>query len=200
MAEAKKELTKNYMASLSIKKEPYELMNDANLSAAGLLTEAGKESERGAASTAGRIFMGAQENAGQIRTAMGQELSDLELKTAQESSRLRDVGVQLNLEEAAGAQQAAADAQLAAANATTQGFQSVISGVQQGVENLPLYSEYYDEGRKAKKEAKKAAKLKKEQEATKGLNVGVIYNKDKNDMNATVFDKDNNFNQNPFLI
>jgi len=70
---------------------------------------------------------------------MGQELSGLERLSAQEDSRLRDVGVQLDLEEVAGAQLAAANAQELAAQATQQGFEGVTSMAQQLSDFAPLY-------------------------------------------------------------
>ena len=139
MNEAKKALDVNYYAGLSIQKEPYELQREALLSQGAQAIEAGVESERGAAATAGRIY-GAQNVAqGDVRTAMGKEMSDLEKLTAQEESRLRDVGVQINMEEAAGAQQAAADAQRAAAQATQAGFAGIQSMGQQALSMVPLY-------------------------------------------------------------
>lgn len=139
MAEAKKALDVNYYAGLSIQKEPYELQREALLSQGAQAIEAGVESERGAAATAGRVY-GAQNVAqGDVRTAMGKEMSDLEKLTAQEKSRLRDVGVQINMEEAAGAQQAAADAQRAAAQATQAGFAGLQSMGQQALSMVPLY-------------------------------------------------------------
>jgi hypothetical protein len=60
-----------------------------------------------------------------VRTAMGKEISDLEKMSAMEDSRLRDINVQLDMGEIAGAQQAAADAQQASANSMAQGFQGI---------------------------------------------------------------------------
>jgi hypothetical protein len=70
---------------------------------------------------------------------MGQELMNLEKLSATEESRLRDVNVQLDLGEAAGAQQAAADAQEARSAAMAQGFQGVSSMAGYAAEMVPLY-------------------------------------------------------------
>jgi hypothetical protein len=75
-----------------------------------------------------------------VRTAMGQELSDLARLSATEESRLRDVRAQINLEEAAGAQMAARDAQEARAAAIAQGFESVQGLAQTPIQAAPLYS------------------------------------------------------------
>ena len=67
--------------------------------------------------------MATNEGQSGIRTAMGDELQRLYMLSAQEEGRLRDIGVQLDLEEVAGAKLAAANAQELAANATAQGME-----------------------------------------------------------------------------
>lgn len=139
--QAKKDLGKNYYEAIGIQKEPYELSREGLLSSSFGLTQAAQESERGAAEAAGRIYMASQEGQGQVRTAQGQELKNLEMLTAQEDSRLRDIGVGLDLEQAAGYQQAAADAQQAAATATEQGMKSATDAVMTGIkETVPLFN------------------------------------------------------------
>lgn len=145
MQEARKALDVNFYKSLAIQKEPYELQRQALLSAGAQAIEAGVESERGAAATAGRVMMAQNEAQAGVRTEMGKEMMDLEKLTAQEESRLRDVGVQLSLEEVAGAQQAASDAQRAQAAAITQGTQSLTSAGQQIMANASLYGKTKDD-------------------------------------------------------
>lgn len=140
MQEARKALDVNYYESLGIQKEPYELQRQALLSAGAQAIEAGVESERGAAATAGRVMMAQNEAQAGVRTEMGKEMMDLEKLTAQEESRLRDVGAQLSLEEVAGAQQAASDAQRAQAAAIAQGAQSLTSAGQQVIAGADLYA------------------------------------------------------------
>jgi vacuolar-type H+-ATPase subunit H len=96
MESARKKLEVNVYENLSIQKEPFELEREALLSQGAQAIQAGVESERGAAATAGRIQMAQQEGQAGVRTAMGQELAGLERLTAQEEGRLRDVGVQLD--------------------------------------------------------------------------------------------------------
>jgi hypothetical protein len=139
MQEARKKLETNFYAQQGIKKEPYELEREALLSQGAQAIQAGVESERGAAATAGRIQMAQQEGQAGIRTAMGQELTNLENKQLAEESRLRDIGVQLDLGEVAGAQQAAANAAELGAQATQQGFQGVTSMANQLSSFAPLY-------------------------------------------------------------
>ena len=143
MAEARKKLEVNYYDQLAVQKEPYELAREAALAAGAQAIEAGKESERGAAATAGRVQMAQTEEQRKIATAMGEELANLEKLSATEDSRLRDVGAQLDLGEAEGAQQAARDAQEAKNLATQQAMQGVTSMVQQGAQMLPLFAKDY---------------------------------------------------------
>lgn len=139
MAEARKMLEVNVYDKLGIQKEPYELQREAMLSAGAQAIQAGVESERGAAATAGRIAQAQSAAQGEIRGQMGKELSDLEKLSAMEEGRLRDIGVQLNLEEVAGQQQIASDAAKAKMAATQQAFQGIQSMAQQAIQLAPLY-------------------------------------------------------------
>ena len=140
MAQARGLLQKNYAAGLSIQKEPYELEREALLSAGAQSIQAGVESERGAAATAGRIQGQMNEAQQEQRKAMQKELATLEEKTADEASRLRDMDASLYLEEAAGQQKAARDAAEAKAAAIKSGMASATSAIQQGVQAfVPLY-------------------------------------------------------------
>jgi hypothetical protein len=159
MEEARKKLEINYYASLGINKEPYELAREASLASGAQAIQAGVESERGAAATAGRVQMAQNEAQAGIRTEMGKEIADLEMKTAEEQSRLRDVGAQLDLAEVEGNQQVAADAQKAAAAATAQGWQGVTSAIQQGISAVPLYMKDNEEDRLQKRAQQNMEKI-----------------------------------------
>jgi len=140
MDTARKKLEVNFYDQMAINKEPYELEREAMLSQGAQAIQAGQESDRGAAETAGRVQMAMNEGQAGIRTAMGKEMTDIQKMQLAEDSRLRDIGVQLDLGEVEGAQMAARDAQQAAAAATAQGFQGLGSTVQQGLDLIPLYS------------------------------------------------------------
>jgi hypothetical protein len=140
MAEARKKLDVNFYEQLGIQKEPYELEREALLASGAQAIEAGVESERGAAATAGRVQMAQQQGQSGIRSAMGQEMLGLEKLAAGEESRLRDVGYGLDLGEAQGAQLAARDAEQAKVLSTQQGMQGVTSLGQQVAQALPLFS------------------------------------------------------------
>ena len=141
MVEARKKLETNFYDSLSIQKEPYELEIEALLSQGAQAIQAGVESERGAAATAGRIQMAQQQAQAGVRTAMGQELTNLEKLSAAEDARLAGLESNLSLQEVAGAQQAARDAQVLAAQSTTQGVQGLASMGQQAISTfVPLFA------------------------------------------------------------
>jgi hypothetical protein len=140
MSEARKKLEVNYYDQLAIQKEPYELEREALISAGAQAIAAGTESERGAAATAGRIQMAQQQGQRDIAAAMGQEMLGLEKLSAQEESRLRDVGVQLDLAEVEGAQMAAAQAAEAGNIATQQGVQGIVNMGPQVAAMAPLYA------------------------------------------------------------
>ena len=140
MQAARKKLEVNFYAQQGIKKEPYELEREALLSQGAQAIQAGVESERGAAATAGRVQLAQQEGQAGIRSAMGQEMTALENKQLGEQSRLRDVGIQLDLGEVSGAQMAAANSAELSAQAMQQGFQGLTSVGQQVAQFVPLFA------------------------------------------------------------
>ena len=137
--EAIKALEKNMAAEIGIQKEPYRSEREAMLSAGAQATEAGRESERGAAATAGRIYQQQQAGQADIAQRMGQEALGLEKLRADEASRLRDIGVQLNMAELQGAQLAARQAEEQSAAALQAGLQGAIGVVQSGIAGADLY-------------------------------------------------------------
>lgn len=140
MSEARRKLETNYMDVLSINKEPFERQREALLSAGAQALEAGIESERGGAATAGRLLAAQTEAQGQVRDAQSDRLFDLEAAQAEEDSRLRDIGVQLDLGEVAGAQEAASNAADKAAMMTNQGLQGMVNTVGAIGAAAPLYA------------------------------------------------------------
>lgn len=150
MQEARQKLDVNFYKQLGIQKEPYELEREALLASGAQLIQAGVESERGAAATAGRVQMAQQAGQRQIAAAMGQEMAGLEKATVGEATRLRDMGVQLDLAEVAGAQLAERDAQQAAAAATTQGLSALQGLGTQIMQSAPLYGQSASSAQAAK--------------------------------------------------
>jgi hypothetical protein len=140
MDDARKRIDVNVMEQLSIQKEPYELAREASLVAGTQALQAGVEgSQRGAAATAGRVFMGQQDAQGKIRAAMGQEMGDINRAVVAEEGRLLDIGMGLSLEEVAGAQEAAANAEALRAQAVQQGFEGLIQAGTTVAQAAPLY-------------------------------------------------------------
>lgn len=141
MAEARKALDVNAYDQLAVQKEPYELERDALLAQGALATQAGVEGDRGAAATAGRVQAAMNDAQAGVRTGMGKELTDLAKLSAEEDARNRDIGIQLNLEDVAGAQQAMADSAVARSQAIQQGMQQAGSAVQGAIDLVPLYQQ-----------------------------------------------------------
>ena len=140
MKQARKKLEMNYMESLSIPLEAYEREMEAIQVQTAQATQAAVEgSQRGVAATAGQVQQVASEAQANQRTAMAEDLFNLEAATAEEASRLRDIGVNLDLAEVEGAQMAAADASRARAQAIQQGIQGVGQTAQSALSLVPLY-------------------------------------------------------------
>lgn len=139
MAEARARLEVNYAKSMAVQKEPYELQREAELAGTAQLIEAGQESERGAQATAGKVLALQQQGQGAIRSAMGDELSDIQGMIIEEDSRNRDINVQLDLGEVAGKQREAAEAKARAEKAQAEGVQGAVSTVQQAIAMPKLF-------------------------------------------------------------
>ena len=138
-ADARKRLSQNAMKGLSIQKEPYELQREALLSSGGQAIEAGIESDRGAAATAGRIYEQQAQEQGRVRSAMGQELTGIDRLVRAEESKLADMGMGLEMMKLGGAQKAEADSMKASTEYKEQGFKGITSAAQQAVAAAPLY-------------------------------------------------------------
>jgi hypothetical protein len=139
MASARARLDVNYMDALSVQKEPYELQREAMVAQGAQTVDAAQESERGTAAAAGRVQMAQADVQGDIRTAMGKELTEIERLKVAEESRLRDLQTQLDLGEVEGQQMKARNAQEMAAQATAQGWEGVTSMATQAANLVPLF-------------------------------------------------------------
>jgi len=137
---AKKRLEVNTFEALDLPREAYELEREAVLSAGAQATEAARESERGVAATAGRVNAAQNQQLRASRADMAENLFKLEQLKATEEGRLADMGFDLSLSEAAGAQMAARDAQMARAQAITGGFMALQDGAQTAIQAAPLYA------------------------------------------------------------
>ena len=141
MSAARGKLEVNFAEQMSIKKEAYDLEREAMLVQGAQITTAATEGDqRGVGAVAGRVYAGQQQGQAGVRTAMADELTNIEGAILEEDSRLRDLDVALDLEEVAGNQQAAADAQRAATAAKQQAIQQTISTVGTGLSQAGLYA------------------------------------------------------------
>jgi len=146
MASARARLDVNYKDALSVQKETYELQREAMIAQGAQALEAGKESQRGAAVVAAKIYGLQNEAQGGIRTAMGKELTDIERLKVTEEARLGDLRTQLDLEEVAGKQMEARNNAEMAAQSTTQGFEGLTSAATQVANLVPLFGYKKDTG------------------------------------------------------
>jgi hypothetical protein len=146
MASARKSLEVNYMDSLAIQKEPYELERDASLVAGAQATEALRESERGAGRV-GAIYGQQQLAQRQTAAAMGQEMFNLDYLSTQEDTRLRDLNTQLDLGEVTGAQLEAANSEERRAQQLMRGAQGIGNAAATGLDALNLYPQGFQGAR-----------------------------------------------------
>lgn len=137
--EAMQKLSANQFAGIGLPREAMERQIEANLAAGSELTQAGRESERGAAAIAGQVYRGQTEAQREIAGDLGQQLMGLETATAQEEARLNQARANLNLAEAEGAQQAAAQFGAQKDAALTGAFSALQSAGQQYLEGSELY-------------------------------------------------------------
>ena len=140
VADARRRTEVNVMEQLSIKKEPYEQQVMALLTQGQAGLQAGQEGEtRGAAATAGRVQVAQNIGQERVRTAMGQELQDIERAKVAEEARLLDMRAGIDLAEAEGYQQMAADAEKARAANIQQGIAAFGNLATTSMQNMPLY-------------------------------------------------------------
>ena len=141
MAEARRQLQVNYAKQMSIKKEPYAQERLAMLSQGQQVVNAASESDRGAASAAGQVLMGQQASQADIANRQVTDLQNIENAILEEESRLRDINVDLDMQEVEGQMAAAADMRTQAALQTQQGIQGAANTLQAGISMIPLYSQ-----------------------------------------------------------
>jgi hypothetical protein len=139
LQEAKKRLEVNVYDQLSVYDRPFIEAQEQARGQALQQIIAGQEADQGAVATAGKLQQAQNEQQNQIAMAHGMKLEELEKLSATEQGRLLDVGAQIDLSTAEGAQQAAADAQRQKAQSIQQGFQMVGQGIQYGAQLVPLY-------------------------------------------------------------
>ncbi|MAN64956.1 MAG: hypothetical protein CMI60_23730 [Parvibaculum sp.] len=155
--EARKRLDVNVYDALTISDTPYERQREMfNAQTQQMMTgfqELGVQGMRGATAALAQ----GQQMQGQIADKKTQTLEGLEQMQAAEEGRLRDINVQLDLQEAEGAQLAARDAEQARQAAIEKGMKSVISAADQGAKMFELYKQ--DKSPKAPKAPKSTQEM-----------------------------------------
>jgi len=141
MQEARRQLQINYAKQMSIKKEPYNLERLGVRAAGQGIINAATESDRGAAAAAGQVMMATQAGEADITNRQTDELYNIENAILEEESRLRDINVDLDMQEVEGNMAAAADARMLSQQATQAGIEGVASTAQAGLSMVPLYQE-----------------------------------------------------------
>jgi len=140
MDEAKKQLSINPFAAISLPTQAYDMQTNTILAEGAQATQAGVESERGVAATAGRIAAQTNVAESQIAAKESQDLYALQTQTAQAERDINKGLASVNMAEAEGAQKAEAQAANAANMYQTQGVQGIANAIGQGAQLLPLYT------------------------------------------------------------
>lgn len=139
LADANKILDKNVYAAIGLPMKQFEIERQ-NLAAAGAQQiEAGRESQRGAAATAGLTMAQYGNSLRGIQAEAEKQYYDLEMAKAEEQARRDDIRAQLKLSEAEGAQLASAMYEERAGSAGQQALMSAAGAIGQGISMVPLF-------------------------------------------------------------
>jgi hypothetical protein len=140
MDDARKKFSVNFAEQLQVPLEGYEMASNLNTQAVSQNVEALRESgQRAILGGVAGLQQRAQEGAEQLRMGLQQDLYERDKAIVSEESRLRDIQADIDLGEAAGAQQAAADAQALRAQSIESGFGSLSSAATTLYEGSDLY-------------------------------------------------------------
>ena len=139
MQDIYKDLEKNQYAAVGLPMKAYDIERENLISAGAQAVEAGRESERTAAATAGLTMAQYRKALRDIQSEQGDKMLELELLKAQEAARKGDIKMQFKAQEAEGAAMAAADYENRA-NAAAQGVvQGVIGAAGTALSAVPLF-------------------------------------------------------------
>lgn len=142
MEDARKQYSTNFAEQLQVPLEGYEMASNLNRDALSQNLDALRESgQRGIIGGVAGLQQQAQKGAEQLRMGMQQDLYERDKAIVSEESRLRDIQAEIDLGEAAGAQQAAADAQALSAQNMQAGFGSLTSAATSLYEGSDLYNQ-----------------------------------------------------------
>jgi hypothetical protein len=139
-AEAKQKLGINYFDQLGIQKDPYIMASEAISSTAAQSIEAGRESERGAAATAGRVAMASNQGQREIAAQMGQEMQRLDMLAAQEDAANRNKLVEMDIAEIKGSNMEAFNREMAAEKAGQNAWTGIGDVLNKTAAAMPLFA------------------------------------------------------------
>lgn len=140
MSAARRRTEVNYMEQLGIQKEAYKQAYEAgSVANKAMIDAAQQQGQRGVAAVAGQVSQAALADTQKVRATQEGEMVARQQAIVGEDSRLRDINVQLDLEEVAGAQQAAEDARIAKNMAIQEGISGLTDAAMTGVEAIALY-------------------------------------------------------------
>lgn len=132
-------LDKNVYAAIALPMKQFNIQREALAAQGAQVVEAGRESQRGAAATAGSTMAQFNNALRGIQSEAEGQYYDLELAKAQEQARKDDIRTGLKLSEVEGAQAASAMYAEQKGRATQQAISSGIGALGQGLSMVPLF-------------------------------------------------------------
>ena len=133
-------LDKNVYAAIALPMKQFNIQREALAAQGAQVVEAGRESQRGAAATAGSTMAQFNNALRGIQSEAEGQYYDLELAKAQEQARKDDIRTGLKLSEVEGAQAASAMYAEQKGMATQQAISSGIGALGQGLSMVPLFN------------------------------------------------------------
>jgi hypothetical protein len=133
------ELEKNQYAAVGLPMKAFELEREALAAQGAQAVEAGRESERGAAATAGLTMSQYRKALRDIQSEQADKMLDLDLLTAQEAARKGDIKMQFKAQEAEGAAAAAADYEQRYLAGVGGAIEGVIGAAGTAMSAIPLF-------------------------------------------------------------
>lgn len=133
------ELEKNQYAAVGLPMKSFELEREALAAQGAQAVQAGAESERTAAATAGLTMAQYRKALRDIQSEQADKMLELDLLTAQEAARKGDIKMQFKAQEAEGAAAAAADYEQRKLAAVGGAIEGVIGAAGTAMSAIPLF-------------------------------------------------------------
>jgi hypothetical protein len=133
------ELEKNQYAAVGLPMKSFELEREALAAQGAQAVQAGAESERTAAATAGLTMSQYRKALRDIQSEQADKMLELDLLTAQEAARKGDIKMQFKAQEAEGAAAAAADYEQRKLAAVGGAIEGVIGAAGTAMSAIPLF-------------------------------------------------------------